>query len=93
MHELPRAFQKCYTDIIKGHVMGTFDRAASRLFLLLAALGSLILLVNLFLLSRTGVRSKIDHIHIPGKSSSKLRPAPGSNVSVLHRTIYFPILF
>lgn len=66
--------------------MITIDRTTRRLFLFLAAIGVVILLVNLSLLWGTDVQSKILNIpiSIPGtdkKPSAGQTPPPDTNVS------------
>jgi hypothetical protein len=56
--------------------MITIDRTTRRLFLFLAAIGVVILLVNLSLLSGTDVQSKILNIPISIPGTDK-KPSPG----------------
>jgi hypothetical protein len=65
--------------------MTGFDRGRRRIFLFLAAIGAVILLMNLSLLSGTDVQSKIKNIpvHIPltdKKPESGKDTAPNPNV-------------
>lgn len=62
-----------------------FDRRKRRMFILLAGVGTVVLILNYFMLSGTDVRSKIDSITIPGLAKPKGKPtnsenAPGSTV-------------
>ncbi|RDW94830.1 glycosyltransferase family 90 protein [Coleophoma crateriformis] len=57
-----------------------FDRGKRRLFLLLAAVGLVILLVNLSLLWGSDVPSKLNHIPIPGKAQSGQNTPPDPNL-------------
>ncbi len=69
-----------------------FDRGKRRIFLLLAVIGSVVLLLNLSLLSGTDVKSKIEKIPIPGKDrkpNSGLNTPPDPDASGLAALKHF----
>jgi hypothetical protein len=73
-----------------------FDRGKRRIFLLLAAVGSVVLLLNLSLLSGTDLKSKIEKvpIHLPGKDkkpNSGLNTPPDPDASGLAALKHCPV--
>jgi len=63
--------------------MGGFDRGKQRVFFLLAAVGILMMLLNLFLLSGADVPSTVKNLPlpIPGKEKSGQNSPPDPNAS------------